>query len=164
MSKEQIDGATLAVLNCYRNKYYAEGNNTEQGVVANAINDVLPILVELKENGYRKQSEECEKRIFNQREELHRLKKRIDDLIQSRNAWKEKAKRVGKQLYDVLNKQNEYTVKHGTWYHGIESGVVYAKCSACGRKMNDSCYGYAYCSLCGARMDGADTKGEQTDA
>lgn len=57
MSKEQIDGATLAVLNCYSNKYYAEGNNTEQGVVANAINDVLPILVELKEDGYRKQSE-----------------------------------------------------------------------------------------------------------
>ena len=45
-------------------------------------------------------------------------------------------------------------VKHGTWYHGVENGSVYAKCSACGRKMNYSCYGYAYCSLCGARMDG----------
>lgn len=49
--------------------------------------------------------------------------------------------------------------KHGTWYHGTENGAVYAKCSACGRKMNYSCYGYAYCSLCGARMDGAKTKG-----
>lgn len=46
--------------------------------------------------------------------------------------------------------------KHGTWYHGTENGAVYAKCSACGRKMNYSCYGYAYCSLCGARMDGAE--------
>lgn len=46
--------------------------------------------------------------------------------------------------------------KHGTWYHGTENGVVYAKCSACGRRMNYSCYGYAYCSLCGARMDGAE--------
>lgn len=45
-------------------------------------------------------------------------------------------------------------VRHGTWYHGTENGAVYAKCSACGRKMNYSCYGYAYCSLCGAKMDG----------
>ena len=46
-------------------------------------------------------------------------------------------------------------VVHGKWYHGIEKcGSVYAKCSACGRKMNYSCYGYAYCALCGARMDG----------
>lgn len=45
-------------------------------------------------------------------------------------------------------------VKHGTWYHGTENGAVYAKCSACGRKMNVTCYGYAYCALCGARMDG----------
>ena len=45
-------------------------------------------------------------------------------------------------------------LKHGTWYHGTENGAVYAKCSACGRKMNYSCYGYAYCALCGARMDG----------
>ena len=49
--------------------------------------------------------------------------------------------------------------RHGTWYHGVENGAVYAKCSACGRKMNYSCYGYAYCSLCGARMDGAKMKG-----
>lgn len=45
-------------------------------------------------------------------------------------------------------------VRHGTWYHGTEHGAVYAKCSACKRKMNYSCYGYAYCALCGARMDG----------
>ena len=45
-------------------------------------------------------------------------------------------------------------VRHGTWYHGTDHGAVYAKCSACGRKMNYSCYGYAYCALCGAKMDG----------
>lgn len=45
-------------------------------------------------------------------------------------------------------------VRHGTWYRGTENGAVYAKCSACGRKMNYSCYGYAYCALCGAKMDG----------
>ena len=53
--------------------------------------------------------------------------------------------------------------KHGTWYHGTENGAVYAKCSACGRKMNYSCYGYAYCSLCGARMDGAKMKGADNE-
>ena len=45
-------------------------------------------------------------------------------------------------------------VRHGTWYHGTEYGSVYAKCSACGTKMNYYCYGYAYCALCGAKMDG----------
>jgi hypothetical protein len=67
-----------------------------------------------------------------------------------------KARRVYNAGY---RKQSEDTVKHGTWYHGTENGVVYAKCSACGKKMNYSCYGYAYCSLCGARMDGAKMKG-----
>ena len=57
-------------------------------------------------------------------------------------------KYVSKPLADVVE------VRHGTWYHGTEYGAVYAKCSACGRKMNYSCYGYAYCALCGARMDG----------
>ena len=51
-------------------------------------------------------------------------------------------------------------VRHGTWYHGTtESGLLYAECSACGRKMNYTCYGYAYCALCGARMDGERREG-----
>ena len=52
-------------------------------------------------------------------------------------------------------------VRHGTWYHGTENGAVYAKCSACGRKMNYSCYGYAYCALCGAKMDGERKRNEE---
>jgi hypothetical protein len=51
-------------------------------------------------------------------------------------------------------------VRHGTWYHGNDGGAIYAKCSACGRKMNYSCYGYAYCCLCGARMDGERSEGD----
>lgn len=51
-------------------------------------------------------------------------------------------------------------VRHGTWYHGNDGGAIYAKCSACGRKMNYSCYGYAYCCLCGARMDGERSEGK----
>lgn len=65
--------------------------------------------------------------------------------------------RIAEALYNAGYRKQ----KHGTWYHGTENGAVYAKCSACGRKMNYSCYGYAYCSLCGARMDGAKMKGEQ---
>lgn len=54
---KQIEEMDLVVLNCYRNKYYSDGINTEQGVVADAINKVLPILVSLKNAGYRKQIE-----------------------------------------------------------------------------------------------------------
>ena len=51
-SISQIDDMTLAVLNCYRNNYYSEGNNTEQGIIANAINEVLPLLLSLKYEDY----------------------------------------------------------------------------------------------------------------
>lgn len=57
-------------------------------------------------------------------------------------------------LADYLIASDAVAVRHGTWYRETERGVGYAKCSACGRRMNYSCYGYAYCSLCGARMDG----------
>lgn len=32
-------------LNLYRNKYYTDGNATEKGIIANAINDILPSLL-----------------------------------------------------------------------------------------------------------------------
>lgn len=60
-----------------------------------------------------------------------------------------------------MRASNTVEVRHGTWYHGTENGAVYAKCSACGRKMNYSCYGYAYCSLCGAKMDGERSKANE---
>jgi hypothetical protein len=56
-NEKQIDGANLAVLSCYRNKYYADGLATEQGIIANAINDVLPILISVKNGDYHKQIE-----------------------------------------------------------------------------------------------------------
>lgn len=36
------------ILNWYRNLYYKEGNNTEHGIVAEAINDLF---MNLKDNG-----------------------------------------------------------------------------------------------------------------
>ena len=38
---------TVEILNYYRNRYYAEPQVTERGIVANAINDVLPNMVEV---------------------------------------------------------------------------------------------------------------------
>ena len=38
---------TLEILNIYRNFYYTDGNNTERGIIANAINDILPDLLKL---------------------------------------------------------------------------------------------------------------------
>lgn len=50
--------------------------------------------------------ESLQKRIASQREEIRRLHNHIRNLEQSRNAWKDKAERIGKQLYDVLNERS----------------------------------------------------------
>lgn len=49
----------------------------------------------------------CQKRIESQREEIRRLHNHIRSLEQSRNAWKEKAERLGNQLFEVLNEKGE---------------------------------------------------------
>jgi hypothetical protein len=41
------DMTASEILNYYRNLYYAEPQVTERGIVANAINDVLPRMVEV---------------------------------------------------------------------------------------------------------------------
>lgn len=48
-----------------------------------------------------------QKRIENQREEIRRLQKHIRSLEQSRDAWKDKAERLGNQLFEVLNGRRE---------------------------------------------------------
>ena len=55
--EKQIEEMDLAVLSCFRNKHYAEDISLESGIVASAINRVLPILVSVKNGDYRKQSE-----------------------------------------------------------------------------------------------------------
>ena len=35
----------VEILNDFRNRYYNDGNNTERGIVANAINDILPRMI-----------------------------------------------------------------------------------------------------------------------
>lgn len=122
------------------------------GECANTECQTVDIAERLYTAGYRKQSEkdeEYKERIYNQREELHRLNKRINDLIQSREAWKKKAERVGKQLHEVLSKQSE-----GEW---IVCGMFddFCKCSSCGDKHPwQTAIEYKFCPNCGAKMKG----------
>lgn len=48
-----------------------------------------------------------QKRIENQREEISRLHKHIRSLEQSRDAWRDKAASLGKQLHETLYGRNE---------------------------------------------------------
>ena len=47
--KIYYDLTSIEKLNLFRNMYYMEGNNTENGIIANAINDILPEYVQLTE-------------------------------------------------------------------------------------------------------------------
>ena len=49
----------------------------------------------------------CQKRIENQREEIRRLREHNRNLEQSRNHWKRKAKMLGKQLCEVLERKEK---------------------------------------------------------
>lgn len=48
------------------------------------------------------ENESCHKRVENQRKEIRRLHNHIGSLEQSKNSWKEKAKRLGKQVKDLI--------------------------------------------------------------
>lgn len=53
------------------------------------------------------QSERLNQRIENQREEIRRLQKLLDDITKSRDNWKSKYERVKKQLQQVLNERGK---------------------------------------------------------
>lgn len=46
--EKSFDEMDLAVLICFRNKYLGKEDDTENSVVADAINNVLPALIKLK--------------------------------------------------------------------------------------------------------------------
>ena len=48
-----------------------------------------------------------EQKIRNQRQEIDRLLKAYKSLEQSRDTWKERAKMLGKQLFEMLKKKGE---------------------------------------------------------
>lgn len=43
--KETVYKNPLDILNVFRNRYYADGGSTENGIVADAINDILPRMI-----------------------------------------------------------------------------------------------------------------------
>lgn len=43
-----MEQKSVSILNAFRNKYYTDGNSTENGIVANAIDEILPEYVRLK--------------------------------------------------------------------------------------------------------------------
>lgn len=58
----------VEILNYYRNLYYTDGNNTERGIVANAINDILPRMIlppcKVGDTVYRTIGNYCGEKIF----------------------------------------------------------------------------------------------------
>lgn len=56
----------------------------------------------------------CHKRIENQREEIRRLHNHIRNLEQSRNAWKEKAERIGGQLKEITEENERLKAENET--------------------------------------------------
>lgn len=46
---------SVSILNAFRNKYYTDGNNVENGIVANALDDILPEYVKLKKEHTQKE-------------------------------------------------------------------------------------------------------------
>lgn len=52
-------------------------------------------------------------KISNQREEIKRLRKCLFDITNSRDYWKSKANRIGKQLQQVLEKKEKRRKENG---------------------------------------------------
>lgn len=107
------NGLTAAEqLNLYRNKYYSDGNATEKGIIANAIDDVLPKWCEQKAEIERLKLEnktlsEVNQIIAHQRnqrdEEIEELQTQIDGLHVYVNKIKSEAyKEFAKRLKDAF--------------------------------------------------------------
>lgn len=52
-------------------------------------------------------NESLDKRIENQREEIRRLQKCLNDTKQSRDHWKAEAERIGKQLQKIITEREK---------------------------------------------------------
>ena len=63
-------------------------------------------------------------KIENQREEIKRLRKCLNDTTQSRNYWKNKAKCIGKQFQQILDDRRKEDTEKRIYalYHKTEKG------------------------------------------
>ena len=61
-----------------------------------------------EESGTAEMLKNCQKRIENQRSDIRKLKKTLVDVKQSRNAWKDKAERLGKELFEIYKERAKH--------------------------------------------------------
>lgn len=91
------------------------------------------------ENGYAATLHLERSRIDNQREEINRLFKHARDVEKSRNYWKDKALRLGKQLYETLYEKVEETDKT------CKDCIHYDLCNRAGTLFNHKAFGAEAC-------------------
>ena len=110
-----------------------------------------------------RKAQSCDNRIANQREEIRRLHNHIRNLEQSRNAWKAKAERLGKQNKELLERHfsKKPIANIEKDYEGNIFEVSY-RCPVCTRMIcfeaeGDLAKHYPYCN-CGQALDWGDTK------
>jgi predicted RNase H-like nuclease (RuvC/YqgF family) len=69
--------------------------------------DEVQWLADKEQREQERKAQSYDNRIANQREEIRRLHNHIRNLEQSRDAWKAKAERLGKQLHELLKERSE---------------------------------------------------------
>lgn len=109
MNEEYKNMTSMEIVNLYRNKYYNDGNNTEQGVVANAINDILPNYVRMLAEKTGAVSRDLDKRIVSMAEANIIL----GNMVKSKD---EEIDRLRKQLKERSDKR--YYIIHPDDYIG----------------------------------------------
>lgn len=109
MHEEYKNMTSMEIVNLYRNKYYNDGNNTEQGVVANAINDILPNYVRMLAEKTGAVSRDLDKRIVSMAEANIIL----GNMVKSKD---EEIDRLRKQLKELSDKR--YYLANTNYYIG----------------------------------------------
>lgn len=61
-AKETENMSAVEILNYYRNLYRADPSNTERGIVANAINDALLTIAQIKAEAYKEFAEKLKEK------------------------------------------------------------------------------------------------------
>lgn len=109
MNEEYKNMTSMEIVNLYRNKYYNDGNNTEQGVVANAINDILPNYVRMLAEKTGAVNRDLDKRIVSMAEANIIL----GNMVKSKD---EEIDRLRKQLKELSDKR--YYLANTNYYIG----------------------------------------------
>lgn len=116
MNEEYKNMTSMEIVNLYRNKYYNDGNNTEQGVVANAINDILPNYVRMLAEKTGAVNRDLEKRIANMAEANIIL----GNMVKSKD---KEIDRLRKQLKELSDKRY-YTIHHDDYIGRLSKSEI----------------------------------------